>query len=220
MADLILQIILNPVYNLPTPLFYTPSQNFQEGGALGLVGGSGVNINISAIKPDIQLNTGVNIDNYNFSYSSEKFSVTPYEDICNSTATDFDLAVANHNMVNEVLQKNKDNQNILSCRATAKASTKYITDSSKRFCGKANKASILFCPLAGLMETSIVNKSVEGFFYLGCKYAVKVVKEETVRIYFEWIKNAENNIKDIELWLSFVNSAEGMLWLSHEVSTH
>lgn len=219
MAELNIEMILNPIYNLATPLSYALGDPV-DNNSYGIIGGPYVNFDAAAINMTLNQAGVINIDNYNKNYSQTAIPLYSYEHLSTVMASDFDLMTANHNMVNEQLNGATLSKNVLSCSAVAKIGVKDFTKFVNRACLKSTKpnSSMVFCTLAVAMNENIINKSTEVIVYAGCKYVVKKVKEDLVEIYFEWEKELENDLKDIALWLSFVNSTEGMMWLSNEIN--
>ncbi|WP_223583034.1 hypothetical protein [Sphingobacterium sp. GVS05A] len=224
MQELTFDLFYSPIYSLAAPIYFTLSNQSNVDNSLGVVGG--VNVQFDAVLADLNLNQVgiINIDNYNLGGTmNTTLDLVPYEQLAATIGSDFDLITANHNAINENLQGVIGDPTVLSCRAIAKIGVTEFQIWANSCCATTPepRAKAAFCALAQRLNDQYVKNSIEAFTYAGCKYTVHVVKEgskEVVELYVEWIRDVNNRIDDIMLWLSFVNTAEGMIWLTNEIS--
>lgn len=166
------------------------------------------------------------IDNFNLSIkSNEVFSINTYKEFCSENNLNYQFAKANHfNINNKLLNITKTEPNPTEmpsvCTAVARVSVKGLQKFIDTACisPTAPKYKIFICPLAVALHQKYIEKSVETTIYIGCEYTLEVIQDKAINIYMKWKSDVNNSVKDMLLWLEFVNSIEGMMWLTNKIN--
>jgi hypothetical protein len=225
MHNIYYEINSSPVYYNPSPMAYSPNPFAPGDISVGVVtslnfGFDMVNVNQSI--SDIGI---VNIDSYSpVIQPTSVFSIESYRETVLLTGGDLDVQIANHNLVNTNLTNIMPREDVLTCRAIARVGVGELQVVMASACAATPHpiAKSAFCAIATALTNKIVSGSTEALIFGGCKLTIKVVKDgvkKLVDISFEWIRDTGSDLKkEITFWLNFINSTEGMFWISNEFS--
>lgn len=216
--------VLNPIFTFENPYYYYGGINNGSASIL-VIGGPQVNMDFMSSEQRLKDVGMITLPNYSFtSNPMEVLNINDYKNLCSITHSNFDLAVANHARINQDLSVIADVGKVIACKATAKVLTKKISSYLDLACVATVKnkyAGPAICGLAVSLHTQIGKKVTQKIVYEGCTFLVEEAPEfgeKVVKITMEWINEVGSDINDIKLWLTFVNSVEGMMWISNEIN--
>ena len=76
----------------------------------------------------------------------------------------------------------------------------------------------MFCALSKALQSQLANGVKTPIIDSGCEFFIEKVSDPVVEISMRWRNDVSKSMKDIEKWLTFVNSAEGMMWVTHKLT--
>ena len=148
-------------------------------------------------------------------------SMSTYSSYTTAAHVDPDLTKATHNAVIANLEKEVANGLISKgCSGVARMSVSAAQKWLLTYCAvPETPPTLVACSIGVALKNAIVSGITQKVVKQGCTVTVKYVGKEIIEITLDTNTNLQKSTEEAKFWISYINSAGGMIWLMNRLNS-